>query len=200
MICAVVLAAGESHRMGTAKQLLPFGNTTVIEHIVDQLLLSHLDEICVVVGHDGERVAERLRSRRVRIVANPDYASGMLSSVRCGLRALPEACDAIVVALGDQPAVAPEWSDAMVQALRSAGRGIVVPVHQGRRGHPLVFSARYREEILTHHDEVGLRGLLPAHPEDVHELAMPTAAVLSDMDHPEDYRREVGRQGKDTLS
>ena len=195
MIDAIVLAAGESRRMGTAKQLLPFGNVTVIEHIVDQLLLSRLDEVCVVVGHDGGQVAERLAGRRVRIVDNPDYASGMLSSVRCGLRALPEARDWVLVALGDQPAVAPEWIDELVEAMQNSGKGIVVPVYQGRRGHPLLLAARYRQEVLTEHDDVGLRGLLRAHPEDVYELAMPTAAVLSDMDDPADYQREVGRRG-----
>ncbi len=181
--------------MGTAKQLLPFGDKTVIRHVVDQLLLSRLDEVCVVVGHDGPKVAEGLGGRRVRIVNNPDYASGMLSSVRCGLRALPETCDTVLVALGDQPAVAPEWIDKLMDAMKTSGKGIVVPVYQGRRGHPLLLAARYRDEVLAKHDDVGLRGLLRAHPDDVCELAMPTAAVLSDMDNPEDYRREVQDRG-----
>ncbi len=194
MIDAIVLAAGESRRMGKAKQLLPFGDSTVIEHVADQLLSSPLRDVCVVVGHDGDEVAQRLSGRRVRIVSNPDYASGMLSSVRCGLRALPKACEWVLVALGDQPAVAPEWIEKLLEAMTTSGKGIVVPVYEGRRGHPLLMAARYRDEVLTKHDDVGLRGLLRAHPEDVYELAMPTAAVLSDMDDPADYQREIERR------
>jgi len=78
----------------------------------------------------------------------------------------------------------------MVRAFEASGMGIVVPVHRGERGHPLLLSVRYRAEILERHDAVGLRGLLAAHPEDVLELEVADPAVLSDMDEPDDYRRE----------
>ena len=105
MICAVVLAAGLSRRMGVQKLLLPFAGKTVIAHIVDQILASNIDDIYVVVGHESERVRRELSERNVTIVSNPDYESGMLSSVRCGLAALPEECRAVLVALGDQPSI-----------------------------------------------------------------------------------------------
>jgi molybdenum cofactor cytidylyltransferase len=116
----------------------------------------------------------------------------MLSSVRCGLRALPAMCEAILVALGDQPAVTAGLVDALVEGFRAGRHRIVVPVHGGRRGHPLLFSADYRPEILTQYDDQGLRGLLGAHPDEVFELPVSTAAVLSDVDYPEDYQRERG--------
>jgi molybdenum cofactor cytidylyltransferase len=191
MSCAIVLAAGESRRMGAPKLLLPFGTTTVIGHVVDQLLRSRIDEVCVVAGHQANRIAQELAGRSVFVVDNPDYQAGMLASVRCGLRALGQSCEAVMVALGDQPAITSGLVDQLLEAFATAGQGIVVPLYRGRRGHPVLFSARYRDEILTRYDDVGLRGLLHAHPGDVFELGVSSAAVLSDMDNPEDYRREL---------
>jgi molybdenum cofactor cytidylyltransferase len=194
MILAIVPAAGQSRRMGAAKQLLPFAGTTVIGHIVDELRRSRIDEVCVVVGHEADRVCRALEGRTVRIVVNPDFAqSDMLASIRCGLLAMPTACRAVLAALGDQPAITAELIDGMIDCFAICGRGIVVPVHAGRRGHPLLLAGRYRGEILTGCDRVGLRGLLAAHADDVFELPVLTSAVLADMDYPEDYQRELAR-------
>ena len=196
MNCAIVLAAGMSARMGAHKVLLPFGGTTVIAHIVDSLARSAIDRTFVVVGHEGPRVAAALADRAVTIVANPDYAAGMLSSVRCGLRALPEECDAALVALGDQPRITAALVDAMLRAYRTSGKAIVVPVFEGARGHPLLFSTRYRDEILSGYADVGLRGLLAAHAGDVLDLPVEDPSILADMDTPEDYERETGSGGE----
>ena len=191
MICAIVLAAGLSRRMGVQKLLLPFGGKTVVTHIVDQILASAVDEIHVVVGHEGRRVSRELSDRHVSVVTNPNYKLGMLSSVRCGLAALGQQCRAVLVALGDQPSVTSKLIDRMVQSFAATEKQILVPVYDGKRGHPVLFSAGYRDEILTQYGDVGLRGLLHAHPDEVFELSVPSSAVLSDMDWPEDYRREL---------
>jgi molybdenum cofactor cytidylyltransferase len=156
MICAAVLAAGFSRRMGVQKLLLPFGGKTVIAHIV----------------------------------------SGMLSSVRCGLRALPGRCRAILAVLGDQPSITTELVDLMIRSFAATDKNILVPCYEDKRGHPVLFSQQYREDILTHYDDVGLRGLLHAHPDDVFELAVSTSSVLSDMDYPDDYQRELRSMNK----
>jgi molybdenum cofactor cytidylyltransferase len=189
MIYAIVLAAGRSRRMGTQKLLLPFGESTVIGHIVDQIIASPIASLRVVTGTDGGRVTEALAGRGLTFVANPNPDGEMLSSVRCGLLALPEECEAVLVALGDQPAITPALISNMIRAFEASGRGIVVPAHGGKRGHPLLFSRRYAQEVLTHYDEIGLRGLLLAHPGDVLELDVNSAGVLMDLDFPEDYRR-----------
>jgi CTP:molybdopterin cytidylyltransferase MocA len=124
-------------------------------------------------------------------VPNPDAEGDMLSSVRCGLRALPPQCEAVLVALGDQPSVTADLVARMVEAFRTSGRGIVVPTCGGSPGHPILFSARYREEVLTCHDGVGLCGLRRAHPDDVFQMRVTDPSVLTDMDHPEDYRRAL---------
>jgi molybdenum cofactor cytidylyltransferase len=196
MICAIVLAAGESKRMGVQKLLLPFGGKTVITHIVDQLTASAVDEIYIVVGCQGKQVSKELSGRPVSIVNNPNYKSGMLSSVRYGLGATNPKCKTILVALGDQPSITTKLIDQMLQTFTSTEKQILVPLYDNRRGHPLLFSAVYREEIFTRYDDVGLRGLLYAHKEDVFELPVETSGVLSDMDYPEDYQRELNSLGE----
>ena len=204
MISAIVLAAGRSRRMGAQKLLLPLGGRPVIARIVDELLGGPVDEVIVdevivdevivdevivVIGQDGQRIRQVLAGRRVHLVVNPDAEADMLSSVRCGLRAMPPQCDAALVVLGDQPGISREVVAELVQALRTGSRGIVVPTFQGRRGHPLLFSADYRDEILNHYDQVGLRGLLQAHADDVAEVKVSTPEVIEDMDSAEDYQR-----------
>ncbi|MCX7016470.1 MAG: nucleotidyltransferase family protein [Candidatus Sumerlaeota bacterium] len=186
---AIVLAAGRSRRMGGQKLLLPFAGQTIIAHVVDQLLQSEIDETHVVVGADSVRIAEALAGRSVSFVSNPGPDADMLSSVRCGLRALPPQCEAVLVALGDQPSITTDLVNEMLRAFASCGKGILVPAHGGRRGHPLLVSLRYRDEILTCYDADGLRALLRAHPGDVHDLPVAAASILSDVDTPEDYRR-----------
>ena len=197
MICAVVLAAGLSSRMGVQKLMLSFGGKTVISHIVDQILTSTIDEVYVVVGHQAERISNELSGRAVSIVNNPDYKSGMLSSVRCGLKSLPEKCRAVMVILGDQPSITTELINKMLESYAAAEKSILVPLHEGKRGHPVLFSVKYRDEIMTQYDNVGLRGLLHSHPKEVFKLKVSTASVLCDMDYPEDYRRELGLNNRD---
>jgi molybdenum cofactor cytidylyltransferase len=193
MISAVILAAGCSRRMGAQKLLLPFAGTTVIAHIADQVLCSPVGQVLVVLREDDDEVAAALAGQKWTGVVNPDPDGDMLSSVRCGLRALPPGCTAVLAVLGDQPSITSGLISEMARALATCGRGIVVPAHAGRRGHPLLFSSRYAEEILTCHQDVGLRGLLQAHPDDVFELDVASSSVLADMDQPADYLRELKR-------
>jgi molybdenum cofactor cytidylyltransferase len=196
MICAIVLAAGQSKRMGVQKLLLPFGGKTVIAHIVDQLTASSVDEVHVVVGCQGKQVSRELSGRPVSIVNNSNYKSGMLSSVRCGLRAINKKCKAVLVVLGDQPSITSQLIDQMMQIFASNKKQILVPLYDDKRGHPILFSAAYCDEILTNYDDIGLRGLLYAHKEDIFELPVQTPGVLSDIDYPQDYQRELRRESQ----
>jgi len=192
MIAALVLAAGRSRRMGTQKLLLPVGGQPLIARIVDEVLRSPVDQVFVVTGREGERIGQALARRRVQFVTNSDAEGEMLSSVRSGLRAVPGTCDAALVVMGDQPSIKAETISLLLQAYQTGGRGIVVPTCGGRRGHPLLFAMSYRDEILSRYDEVGLRGLLQAHREDVLEVEVAAPGILEDLDVPEDYRRTVG--------
>jgi molybdenum cofactor cytidylyltransferase len=200
MICAIVLAAGRSRRMGAQKLLLPFAGSTVIGHVVDRIVARDAEEVYVVVGSEAAAIAEALHERPVRIVRNPEPDAGMLSSVRCGLCALPPGCRAALVALGDQPGITTELVNDLLRAYVASPKRIAVPTYRGRRGHPMVFSMDYRDHVLRDYDEVGLRGLLSDHPEDVLEVPASSPGALSDMDLPEDYRRELARLQEETGS
>lgn len=195
MIAAVVLAAGESRRMGTQKLLLPLGGMPVIVRVVEQVVQSSVDETIVVTGHDSDAVSERLAGLDVRCVHNPDYREGMLTSVRCGVRAAGDDTRAFVVVLGDQPRIRAGYVDKVVEAFDTE-EGICVASYEGRRGHPMLFSAKYRVEVLTMYDAKGLRGLLEAHAGAVKLVPTENDDVLSDMDFPEDYLKELAKHGK----
>jgi molybdenum cofactor cytidylyltransferase len=193
MITAILLAAGRSRRMGSQKLLLPLGGKQAIARIAEEVLAGPVDDVVAVVRQGDQEVARTLAGalagRAARVVANPDDDGDMLSSVRCGLRAMPPACDAVLVVLGDQPGISRETVADLIRAFCEADRGIVVPTFDGRRGHPILFSTRYCSEVLSQYEARGLRGLLEAHPGDVLEVESARPEVVEDMDTPADYRR-----------
>ena len=190
-IWAIVLAAGESQRMGAPKLLLPFGGKTVIEAVLDSVKASPVEGILLVVGAGAAPIEEKAKPYGARVALNPDFRSGMLSSVQCGFRQLPLEAEAALVFLADQPAIKPYVAEALVKALRHTGRGIIIPVFDRRRGHPILISAQYRTEIESLDPEVGLRQLLDRHTEDILEEPVDDPTILRDLDTPEDYRRET---------
>jgi molybdenum cofactor cytidylyltransferase len=193
MLCAVVLAAGASRRMGVQKLTLPIAGQPMIARSVAAFLEAHIDEVLVVVGPKADVLACALQGCPVRWVTNPAPHSEMLESVRCGIQALPESCVGTFIALGDQPMLNPRIVAALVAAFQKGRHGLIVPVQGGRRGHPLLVGAGYFGEILRAHENVGLRGLLQAHPDDVREVEVDEAEILEDVDTPADYARLLSR-------
>ena len=191
MICAIVLAAGCSSRMGSQKLLLPFGKSTVISHIVNQITNSKATKTYVIVGHEAEQVTEALSDEPVTIVHNPEYESGMLSSVRAGIQNIPDEYDSVLIALGDQPSITTKLIDEIILCFSESKKKIIIPKYNDKRGHPILLSTSLKNEILTNFDDVGLRGILRAHESDLYELIVSDHSVVSDMDYPEDYQREI---------
>lgn len=190
-VAAIVLAAGESARMGRPKPLLPWERgQTVIEAIAARLVALRLAEIVIVTGHRAADVARAVGWLPVRVVHNPDYRQGeMISSVQAGLRALPQEIAACLVVMGDQPALSVRVVD---QVLLAYGRGcgeIVAPVYEGQRGHPVLFDCRYWPELLAL--EAGApRDVIARYPDRLHLVPVDDDSILRDIDTPEDYRRE----------
>ena len=195
MIWAVILAAGESRRMGRQKLLLPFGEATVVEAVVRTALASGVDRALVVLGADREAVRAKLEPSGADFAVNEMFADGMLSSIQTGFRALPPEAEAAVVMLGDQPFLPPQVVDEVVRGYRESGKGIVIPVFRTRRGHPVLVDLKYREEVLALDPSDGLRHLMRTHPEDIAEVEVDDANILRDLDTPEDYS-EVKRRGQ----
>ncbi len=197
MIWAIVLAAGESRRMGTQKLLLPFGEATVVEAVVRAALASRVDRALAVLGSDRDAVRKKLEPAGVDFAVNEDFAKGMLSSVQAGFKALPADAEAAVVMLGDQPFLPASVVDAVIGAYRESGKGIVVPAFRGRRGHPVLVDLKYRDEVIGLDPADGLRQLMRAHPEDIVEAEVEDANILRDLDVPEDYANELNRRPQD---
>ena len=216
MISAIVLAAGESKRMGRPKQMLAWRGKTLLRHVLESLIHSDVDEIVLVLGHEAEaigkslsdlletfesRIPERKMSsaRRnhdfhrphIEIVINQDYTQGMASSLQAGLRALDPKSEAFLVILADQPGIGPEIINRMIRGFREADprRGIVRPLYRGRGGHPVLIGARYLEEALQLHGDVGARQILSDHPGDILEIDVDQDAVLRDIDTPAEYEK-----------
>ena len=149
MIVGIILAAGESKRMGTPKQLLPWGETTVLQRIIDAAAASRLERVILVLGANTEAIADRITvPAKFLCVTNEVYREGMASSLKCGIRNAPAEANGFMLILGDQPLLEKTLIDRLIEVHYSVG-GITIPVCDGRRGHPVIFSARYRAELLA---------------------------------------------------
>jgi molybdenum cofactor cytidylyltransferase len=195
MIWAMILAAGMSRRMGKTKLLLPFGKKTIIETVVHSVVSSRVDGTLVVLGSERGKIEEKVRNFPVRSVFNPDFRSGMLSSVLCGIKALPDETRAMVIVLGDQPSVSKQTIDRIVDEYQKTGKGIVLPVYNKERGHPVLIDMKYREEVEALSPDIGLRGTVYSHPEDILEVEVDIPSILQDIDDEADYKREFDNKG-----
>ncbi len=191
MIWAMILAAGESKRMGKPKLLLPYGEKTIIETIVETIVSSNVENTLVILGSDREKIEEKIRNSPVKIVYNSNFRSGMLSSVQCGFKAVPEETRAVLVVLGDQPKISADVINKLIDAYKSSGKGIVLPVYKKERGHPVLIDVKYGEEVENLSPEVGLRGTVYNHPEDILEVDIETPSIFQDIDDESDYKREL---------
>lgn len=198
MVSAILLAAGESHRMGRFnKLLLPFGESTLIEQVVDALIASRAGELVVVVGHEAEKVRELLKKRKIaKIIENSRFPEGMTSSIQTGVPAASQESDGWMICLSDQPFVKTSEYDRLLAVFEAYRKGveplIVVPTFEGQRGNPVLFSREFRKTILQHQGEGG-RGILQKHPHCVREVEMESDHVLRDIDTKEDYERFLFR-------
>ena len=191
MIWAVLLAAGESKRMGRSKLLLPLGTLTIFENTLDGLRQSGVDRILVVLGAFQNRIKPLISGSETESVFNTEYKNGMLSSIQAGIRQLPKEARAALIVLGDQPSTPPRVVNSVIAEFHRTGKGIVIPVVEGRRGHPILIDLKYREEIAGLSPEIGLRELVHSHQEDIQEVNLKIPEVLQDIDTPEDYRNAL---------
>ena len=191
-VAAIVLAAGQSRRMGFPKALLPIAGHTFVEHVISGLAASRVAAIYLVLGSDAERIQREVDVGPARVVINERWELGQLSSLVAGLQAAAaEPVDAVIMALVDHPLVDPAVVNAIIAAFGSTGRPIVLPVHDGRRGHPVLFAARLIPDLLAAPMEEGARAVVRAHAGEVLEVPAPAPGVIADIDTPELYAEWV---------
>ena len=193
MIAAVVLSAGESSRMGEPKALLPIDGQTFIERIVASLKQSGLARIIVVLGFNAEEMRRKLEHLPVEIVVNPEYQQGQLSSLQTAIRYLEydRGCDGMLVHLVDHPYIDPVLVRAMLHRFNESNHLIVVPRHQGKRGHPVIFARALFSELLNAPMDQGAKAVVNAYRDQTLEIDTDDVGVTLDIDTPELYRQHV---------
>ena len=190
-IGAIVLAAGRSTRFGASNKLLAdLDGVPLVRRTVGNIRDSRLSPVVVVTGHMAAEVQRALAGLDVTLVHNPDFAQGLSTSLRAGIKALPAGLDGVVVALGDMPQITAAHVDRLIAAFApKEGRAIVVPVHGGKRGNPVLFSALLTAEMAAAAGDTGARHVIGQHAEEVAEVDLGTDAIFIDVDTPEALAR-----------
>ncbi len=200
IIAAIVLAAGQSRRMGQPKMILPWGETTVIGQVVITLHEAGLAPILAVTGGARQQVESALHTLPAKPVFNPDYEQDhMAASLKIGLKNLPRETEAVMVALGDQPQIERRVVDALLSAYRKQHASLVVPSYRMRRGHPWIIAHSLWRQVLDLTAGQTLRDFMNACTSQIHYVRTNTDSILRDLDTPEQYLHEQSRieEGRD---
>jgi len=199
MLAAVILAAGESRRMGTPKAILPFptneatpGKITFLAHLLAVSRHPKVAELRVVLGAHAERVRERIKLNAANIIFNPDWQQGQLSSIQSALRSLAGTnVDGMLLLLVDHPLVSAQLIGKLVDAFHPSKEAIVLPTYLGKRGHPVIFPSRLFPELLAAPLDVGARAVVWAHNAEVCEVTTEEEGVVLNLNDPEAFRRAI---------
>ncbi len=187
-ISAIILAAGQSKRMGQPKMLLPWGNTTVLGKVIETIQNAGVDDILVVTGGAKNEVEKLIAHYELRIAHNRDYANNeMLASIQLGLQGQKPAAQGTLICLGDQPQVEERSVRLVCEMFLAKKSSIVVPSYQMRRGHPWLIARELWEEVLQMRAPDSMREFLNKHGNDIFYIETDSPSILQDLDTPEDY-------------
>jgi molybdenum cofactor cytidylyltransferase len=192
MINAIILAAGESQRMGKPKPLLKFEDKTFLEQIISVLKLSDADRITVVLGAEAETIKKSIDLSGTNIVINKDYQKGQLSSLIAAIEDTPEQTKAMLICLVDSPFITKEVVNKIISKFKETNNPIIVPVFNKERGHPTLFSRSLFNELLGAPEEQGARYVLYSNEEKILELETSESGILIGIDTPADYKFHFG--------
>jgi molybdenum cofactor cytidylyltransferase len=192
-IAAVILAAGMSQRMkpagGAPKQLMAVAGKPLLQHTLDNVRRSQVDEMVLVLGHAAESVRQRVSTDGVRVLVNDKFQEGMGTSLRAGIGALGPSAKAAFAVLADQPFVRPETLDRMIAYHRQSGAQITIPLYRGFRGNPVLLDRSVFSEVMALSGDVGCRAIFGSHTEGIHKLEVDDPGILLDIDTVEDFER-----------
>lgn len=189
MIATVILAAGESRRMGSLKQMLAWGEDTLLGKTISIFQEAAAGPIYVVVGNEGSRIKRQLADRKVIWVDNHNYRQGMSSSIEAGIKALPMEAEAVLLALGDLPLLKPETVKKITICFRQGKYRLIVPVSQGRTGHPVLIAKEFFPELLKLKGDVGAKQIIRENREQVYYLEVDDPGIFLDIDEPHTYAK-----------
>ena len=188
-IGAVILAAGTSSRMGEAKQLLRFGENTLLERAIENVRASRVDEIVLVLGHEARTIQERVSVRNLKVALNEAYQQGMGTSLRTGLAKLDSEIDAALIVLADQPFVRPATVDLLIDEYERSKAQILIPVYKGFRGNPVLLDRSVFPEVMALSGDIGCRAIFGDHLDGILKVPVEDIGILLDLDSKADFER-----------
>jgi molybdenum cofactor cytidylyltransferase len=195
-LAAAILAAGESRRMGRPKALVPFEGLTFVEHLLQATNHPRVGIVRVVLGANAESIQAELKLDQETVVVNQDWQQGQLSSIQSAIRSLPaDETAGLLLCPVDHPLISSQLVSRLIAEFDSDRKLIVVPTHQGRRGHPVIFHASLYAELLDASPNVGARQVVWAHPDAIAEIETDEAGVILNLNDPETMRKALGHLG-----
>jgi molybdenum cofactor cytidylyltransferase len=190
MICGIILAAGEGKRMGKVKLALPLGDKQLIEWVLQAVKLAPLDKYFLVVRPEDKEIIKIGESWGAEIVLNPEYRSGMSSSIRKALDQISsEELEGFFVILGDEPLINSSLLYKMLRAFTPGKKEMIVPFYKDRQGNPVFFDGYWKDELMKLSGDVGGRVLIKAHPERIKRFKISDESIFLDIDREEDYEK-----------
>ena len=190
-ICAVILAAGESSRMGSPKALLQIKGKTFLQHLVDTIRRAGLEHISVVLGHDAKNIRSKFPDNAVQFITNENYQKGQLSSIQTAIKNIPEEVGAILVCPIDRPLVSSGLVQKLIIEFIKSKPPVVIPIYDAKRGHPMIFSSLLFQELMRAPLDVGARAVVWAHHNEVVEVPTNEEGILINIDTPELYEKYI---------
>jgi molybdenum cofactor cytidylyltransferase len=185
MLATVILSGGASRRMGAPKALLPYRGGTFLEHLLSVTDHPQIGWRRVVLGADAQTIAEGVELPVEEVVINKNWEAGQLSSIQSGLRSLPAGTDGMLLCLIDHPLISRELVGELMERFYLSGKAIVLPIHKGRRGHPVIFASRLYEELLSASLETGARAVVWANREEVFEMETAEEGCVLNLNDPD---------------
>ena len=192
MLAAVILSGGASSRMGSPKALLPYQGRPFLEHLLEVTSHRSIGVRRVVPGAHAEPIAKVVALKADEIVINEDWEKGQLSSVQAALRSLPPKTDGILLCLIDHPLISAMLVQELIEQFYKSKKPIVLPVYEGRRGHPVIFSSSLYDELLHAPLETGARAVVWAHSGDLEEVRTNEEGCVLNLNDPETLQKELG--------
>jgi molybdenum cofactor cytidylyltransferase len=192
MLAAVILSGGASRRMGSPKALLSYQGRPLLEHLLDVAHHPKIGLRRIVLGADREPIAKEVNLALDEIVINEQWEKGQLSSIHVAIRSLPAQTDGIILLLIDHPLISATLVGELIDSFYNSGKSIVLPVYEGRRGHPVIFSSALYQELMNAPLETGARSVVWAHAADVQVVQTNEEGCVLDLNDPDTLRKALG--------
>jgi molybdenum cofactor cytidylyltransferase len=189
MLAAVILSGGASRRMGSPKALVSYQGASFLEHLLSVTRHPAIGVRRVVLGPDADAISQQVALAPNEIVINREWKRGPLSSIHAALRSLPEGTQGMLLCPVDHPLVSAALVNALVRTFLETGAPVVLPMFEGRRGHPVIFAAAVYEELLRAPMETGARAVVWAHKSDLQEVSTTEPGCLVNLNDPEALRK-----------